>query len=228
MNLLDWILPRQCLGCRQFSAGERLCSACLERFPLLKDSCCPSCALPFESEGGHLCFSCLETPPPFRRTFALAIYRGILHDLVTRMKFRPEERIAEFLGRWLGESITLEEPRPEVILPVPLHSRRLRQRGFNQSAVIARQLSRQWGIPATPFLMERIRETAQQTGLSRVERKKNLSEAFRVLHPESIEGKRVLLVDDVYTTGATLLSAAAVLRDVGVASVDVAVVARTP
>lgn len=226
MKIWDWIFPRRCLLCRCWNSGT-LCSGCEVSFPWISSASCVTCARPFEgAEKDHLCGDCLEKPAPFERLLALGIYRGGLHDLIGRLKYQGEERIALYFGDWLAEKIQKEANPIDLIIPVPLHPKRLRQRGFNQSARLAQRLAKRLKLDWDPLLVKRVRETPSQTGLSAEERGRNLKNAFAVGDEGKLEGERVLLVDDVYTTGATLRSCAKLLKSNGVESLAAAVIAR--
>ncbi|MBI4373899.1 MAG: ComF family protein [Deltaproteobacteria bacterium] len=227
--ILDFIFPRRCLACRLISK-EPLCPPCLEKFPVLPASHCPRCARPFFNtslEGmTHLCGDCLVSSPPYRKVYALGLYQGLLSDLIGRMKYRKEERLADFLGESLAEALGEETIQADLIVPVPLHPERLRERGFNQASRIAESLGKLLGTQVEKYDLVRCRETPHQTTLSREERLKNLKGAFRIARSEKFDGKKLLLVDDVYTTGATLTASTKVLLEAGAKEVAVAVVAR--
>ncbi|MBI2083741.1 MAG: ComF family protein [Deltaproteobacteria bacterium] len=229
-SILNFIFPNKCIACRIFSK-EVLCASCQEKFPSLPSSYCSLCARPFFSpdpseERGHLCGDCLVSKPPFEKVYPLGLYQGILADLVGRMKYRKEERIADLLGEWLGTKLQTQDLSIDLIVPVPLHRERLRERGFNQAARISDAIGRILKIPVEKYDFVRVRRTPLQTTLNREERMKNLKEAFQVLDPKKIDGKKLLLVDDVYTTGSTLTAATKALLKVGVQSVSASVVAR--
>ncbi len=199
-SVLDWIFPRRCLACREFSPTE-LCEACHSRFPFL----------PFSSH-----------------PVAVGRYEGILLEMIGRMKFRKEERIADYLGARLGERLLTVAERPAMILPVPLHRRRLRERGFNPAAVMARRVGRLLQVPVELFSLVRSRPTRPQTVLKTAEQRwKNLEGAMELKRPERISGKKVLLIDDVMTTGATIAACSLALREAGAEEIQVAVAART-
>lgn len=225
-SVLDWVFPPRCLVCRSFS--KNLCGSCRSVFPALVRPYCVRCARPFLSEAGgeHLCADCLRDPPPFGRLLALGRYEGILLDLIARMKFNREERVARFLGQWLGERLVEGEVEVDRVIPVPLHRRRLRERGFNQAVLIGREVADRLKVPLEIFALVRQRETLPQTRLGGEERRRNLKGAFEICG--QLRGQKVLLVDDVYTTGATARACARVLRKAGVKEIQVAVVARTP
>ncbi len=187
------------------------------------------------------CRLCQLAVPPFERAVAYGSYDGALRDLIHLLKFREIRTAAPVLGRMLAESMVLLEPALPpgvvVVVPVPLHARKRSQRGFNQAEVIAgaalKQISR--GSPDLKSVrfalstraLERRRETGSQIGLSRHQRRENLRGAFAVRDATLIEKRNVLLVDDVYTTGATASECARVLKRAGAARVWVATVART-
>ncbi len=228
IRLLDLLFPPRCLGCRKFlgrSNGSALCEACRGRWPELVPPYCDCCARPFDSteEGLHRCGMCLEEPRAFEKVYALGTYRGVLHDLIVRMKYRSEERLGSLLGEKLSEKI----PRSyDLIVPVPLHRSRLRERGFNQAVVLARAVGKNSKIPVDPFVLIKKRPTSPQAGLTGEERRRNLKGAFGVRDSERIRQRKILLIDDVLTTGATAGEAAGELLREGADLVEVAVVAR--
>jgi ComF family protein len=140
------------------------------------------------------------------------------------MKYRREERLASYLGRRMAQA---ESSRPyDLIVPIPLHKNRLRERGFNQALLLAREIGKAWKTEVDPFLLVKARPTPPQAALKGEERRKNLRGAFEVRRPERIEGKRVLLVDDVCTTGATLEEAFRTILKAGAQEVEALVLAR--
>ena len=187
------------------------------------------------SEGEARCGACQRLEPLFAKAVAYGSYEGGLRELIHLLKYEQVRPAAGVLGRMLGEAIAalvplLGEATP-LIVPVPLHAAKLRQRGFNQSELIARAalkspaLSAVWGQPPA-LVLERTRPIESQTGLTRHQRLENVRGAFRVLNAEAVAGRSVLLVDDVFTTGTTVSECARVLRKAGAAQVWVATVAR--
>ncbi|MBI2067791.1 MAG: ComF family protein [Deltaproteobacteria bacterium] len=227
---LNLFWPLQCLECRTLIARGDFCDRCEPRFSFLQGPCCPLCSLPFDSslDSDHLCSSCLEVSPPFARTIALGVYKELLHEMIIRMKYHQEERVAEFFGERLARKMIDEQIKGDWLIPVPLHPKRLRERGFNQAVVMSKVISRVTGIPFSPFLLRRVRDTSPQTGLEAVDRKKNMKGAFQVEKEALLEGKQVILIDDVYTTGATLRECGKVLKKAGAVEINVCVAARTP
>ena len=180
-----------------------------------------------------LCGSCRQEPPPFARALAYGTYDGGLRELIHLLKYEHVRPASNVLGRMLSEVIAGLETKfsgPVLLIPVPLHKRKLRERGFNQSEMIAAsalKLRRGVSISLVFDLMERRRETASQIGLSRNQRRENIRGAFAVTRPQALAGREVLLVDDVFTTGTTASECARILLRAGAAKVWVATVART-
>jgi ComF family protein len=188
------------------------------------------------SEGGEpKCGLCRRLEPTYTRAVAYGSYDGALRGLIHLLKYEQMQPAAALLGRMLAEAMAGLEScwtQPEVVVvPVPLHARKLRQRGFNQSELTARSaLKRGTGsgrLVLSVGTLERRRETLSQTGLTRHQRRENIRGAFAVARPESIAGREVVLVDDVFTTGTTASECARVLRREGASKVYVATVART-
>ncbi len=199
---------------------------------------CSRCGLMFPSRRGddHRCSDCLLRPGPYGMARAVGEYAGGLMDLVHRLKYQGQLALVPPLGRMLGQAYRCYwgECPADWAIPIPLHPRRLRRRGFNQADLLLRswlKTAAAAGQPAPPHgghILQRTRATAPQTGLRRPERRRNIRGAFKVVAHEEIQNRRLLLVDDVFTTGATVEEAARVLRSAGAASVDVLTLARTP
>lgn len=216
------MLPGQCEVCRRWGR-PRLCRDCAAQHtrPAFR---CPRCALRIGAAAAA-CGDCLREPPPFEHTVCVADYAFPWDGLIAEFKFRARPELAVLLAERLREAARAAPP-PDLVLPVPLAPRRLAERGYNQAWELARRLGR----PARADLLLRALETEHQAGLDRAHRLANLRAAFVVdAHRRAaLAGRRVALVDDVFTTGATARAAAAVLRQAGAAAVDVWVVARTP
>lgn len=231
LGLLEIFLPQVCPLCGVHLATTTrngFCSDCRSTMPPLTSPCCPRCALPYPTASGHdhLCEECLRHPPPFLWTAAAGIYDGELRRAIRRFKFDGSFHLDRALGELLHESLAvrLDEYAPHLLVPVPLHSSRLRQRSFNQALLLARDLGRRGKIAVAPRLLRRVRSTPPQPGLSVAERRSNLRHAFALSRP--LAGERVLLIDDVMTTGATARACAEVLRAGGATEVAVAVLGR--
>ncbi|CAO3417556.1 ComF family protein [Azospirillum endophyticum] len=231
--LLDALLPPRCLCCGE--AVDRqggLCAACWTKLTFIAPPLCACCGVPFEYEAqqGVLCGACIAAPPRFTRARAVLVYDDGSRPLVLGFKHGDRIHAAKSYGVWLaraGKDLLEDADR---LLPVPLHRARLFHRRYNQAALLAQALSRHSGIPTTPDLLQRRRATPTQGGLDRQGRHRNVKGAFR-LRPgqaaaEQVAGQRLVLVDDVMTTGATLAECARVLLRAGAARVDVLTLAR--
>jgi len=219
-------LPGQCEVCRRWGAS-RLCRDCVQRFAAPRPRC-RGCALPLPA-GVERCGECLREPPPFEHTACVADYGFPWDGLVAGLKFHGAVELGAPLARELARAAR-EMPAPHWVLPVPLAPRRLTERGYNQAWELARRVARELGFEARADVLHRPADTAHQADLPRAARMKNLRAAFVVdaRRRDALRGRRVALVDDVFTTGATAREAAATLRAAGAAAVDVWVVARTP
>lgn len=203
--------PSFCKVCRALleTPGEKiLCRSCLEKIRTHRSSFCLCCGRFFEGAvEPHLCLSCLNERPPFSVHRSGGQYRGELKDAILLFKYRGYEILGKPLGRFLFESLKGEESLwwgVDAIVPVPLHSKRKRERGFNQAKILAEELSRLKNLPLEELILRKMKNVPAQTSLEREERAKNVRGAYAVLKGGKIRGKTVLLVDDVYTTGSTL------------------------
>lgn len=228
---LDLVLPPRCLDCgTPVGRQAGLCAACWTGLGLLGEPCCACCGLPFafEDAAAPLCAGCLAHPPAFARARAALAYNETAGRLIVRFKHGDATHAAGILARWMARAGAALLAEAAVIAPVPLHRGRLVRRRYNQSALLALALGRLSGVPVQPGLLQRRRATPSQAGRNRTERRRNVRGAF-LLPPGRaalIGGRRVLLVDDVLTTGATVDECARVLLDGGAAAVDVLTVAR--
>lgn len=233
-ELLLFVYPPTCAGCAlplSPESNDSFCLECQENLELIGQPYCPVCGMPFLGEGpsSHLCGDCLSDIYHFDRARAAGIYRGLLREVIQRFKYEGKT----FLVRPLAQLVThiaaglADNHDSEFIVPVPLHPRRLRQRGFNQVSLLARQLGSKLRLPVDYSLLKRSRWTEPQTGLSRKQRAKNVKGAFDLSNQKKVRGKNVLLLDDVFTTGETVNQCVRVLRDGGAREVTVLTVART-
>lgn len=231
--LLDILFPPLCHVCRaplQNPAELHLCAVCRERIVVIGSPLCPVCGMPFATENGidHPCGTCLGTPRPFVEARAAARFEGPLQDLIHRFKYGKKVHLSRPLGLLTATMLdAFHSAVPaDCIVPVPLHRKRLRERGFNQSQLIGQVLAKRWNIPQAVNNLRRIRWTEPQTGLSAAERVSNIRGAFAVASPEKFKDKSLLLVDDVYTTGSTIGECAKTLCRAGAREVRVVTVAR--
>jgi len=213
-NVQAWA-GEDCLLCGAETAPELLCAACIAELPALPRSC-PRCALP--SPAGAVCGSCLNHPPHFDATLALWRYEFPCDGLVQALKYRARLALAGFFARSLAARTM---PEVDLIVPMPLHPKRLAERGFNQALEIARHLGR----PIAPRGVLRVKHTPPQTDLPYEKRAKNVRGAF--LCKLDLSGASVAVLDDVMTTGATLNELARALKRAGATRVDNLVIART-
>jgi ComF family protein len=226
-RLLRVVLPPRCLLCGADGTDERdLCAGC-DADLAINLPCCPRCALPLETPA-PLCGECLKHEPPFAAAWAPFRYGHPLDLLEARFKFRGDLAAGRVLAELLAERAGRDAPAcPDLIIPVPLHPDRLRERGYNQAIELARPLATALDVPLRHDLLLRRRSTSPQTGLDAKARRRNLRGAFAVA-PDALLPLHVVLFDDVMTTGATLREGAQVLRRAGAARVDIWALARAP
>jgi ComF family protein len=211
-------------------AGLPLCEGCDSELPWL-GAHCSCCALPLPVDG-LLCGACLARPPAFDQVLAPWRYAFPVDALINRFKHRDQGSLGRLAGtllaRHLQHLFDEGQPRPELLLPVPLSPQRLRQRGFNQAGLLADWLGKAVQLPVNAKVLQRVQEQHSQQGLSASERQRNLQQAFALLDEAALAGRHVALVDDVLTTGATADSLARLLKRAGARRVDVYCLARTP
>jgi len=229
--LLTLLYPPHCVICSvSLEAREYLCEACKSDAKRIRPPYCKICSQPFDGaiESDFSCANCADRR--FHFESAVTCYRssGVVRDLVHRFKYNHEYYLRHLLSAWLKEG--LEDPRIgskpfDLIVPVPLHPSRERKRQFNQAYVLATMLSKQTGAPLSNCL-KRIRKTPTQTRFDRAERMENLLNAFKMRKNMDVQGKQLILVDDVFTTGSTVDECARVLKNAGAQSIRVITVAR--
>lgn len=236
---MDWLYPPRCRFCGDPAPGAEdcFCAACRARIRVIGGPLCTICGRPFLDTSGddHRCGNCIARRPHFARARSWACYptgEGEDHPLrvvVQRFKYGRKVALGKPLGRMmaLGCRGLFDPGGLDLIVPVPLHRQRLRWRGFNQSVVLAREVGRAWRLPVDPFVLVRSRETPPQTQLHEDERRKNVRRAFAVSPARPVGGKTVLLIDDVYTSGATVNECARALMRAGAKEVSVLTLART-
>ncbi len=226
-RLLTLALPPRCLLCDAAGTdGRDLCAGCRDDMPA-NALCCARCALPLPAAASH-CGGCVRRPPPFDAAWAAFRYAHPLDLLETRFKFGGDLAAGRVLAELMIERIRCDRPaRPQALLCVPLHTGRLRRRGYNQALELARPLARAIGLPLLSDALVRRRATTAQTGLDGAARRRNLRGAL-ALRPGRTLPAHVAVLDDVMTTGATLGECARVLRGAGVERVDVWALARAP
>lgn len=222
----DLVLPPSCTACQgRMMEHDTLCPACWKQIDFIRAPLCDRLGipLPYDTGGVMISAAAIAHPPDFDRARAVALYSGLMRELIHDLKYRDTHHGRRLLGRLLLETGQELIAGSDVILAVPLARRRMLSRRFNQAQILANEIARLTAKPTAPLLLQRIRTTRSQVGLSRAERERNVSGAMAVRPGEAgkIAGKSVLLVDDVITTGATVSAAARVLKRAGAARVDV-------
>lgn len=233
-RLLHIVLPVECAGCGVALSNDPVpffCRSCWADISPIDGPVCPRCGRPFASpvaltfSPDHSCGSCRKNHPAYTSAWSLYPYTPPLRDALCLFKYRGKVALAEALGRLWRTSALPQQL--DLLMPVPIHPSRLREREFNQSLLLADQLNRRLQIPLSFDNLVRLRFTVPQTELTRSARLKNLRRAFAVRRPDEVREKRILLIDDVFTTGTTVNECAQTLRKAGAADVYVYTLART-
>ncbi len=222
---LDFALPPRCAGCGIIVPDvHSFCPDCWRQVEFLGESGCECCGIPLQATDEAICVRCLAVPPRIARTRAAVAYDDLSRSLAIRLKYGRKVAIARTMAHYMAPLVRSEGD--SVLVPVPLHRTRLWTRGFNQSALVARELSRRLNIPADPLILRRTRRTPPLKGMSPLQRRKTVSGAFRVSNKQAIAGRTVILVDDVLTTGSTAEACARVLKRAGAARIELVSWAR--
>jgi ComF family protein len=227
---LDLALPPLCPACREPIEGRGLCPACWSKLSFITRPYCERLGIPFVYDPGPgiLSMEAIADPPAYHRARAAVRFDDISRALVHGLKYGDRLELAPMMGRWVSHAGRELLAEADALVPVPLHWRRLWARRFNQSAMLAAAISAESGVPIAAAVLKRVKPTVQQVGLSRSERAQNVQGAFRV-SPEgkpAVVGRRLVLVDDVLTSGATVDGCARALLRAGAANVDVLIFAR--
>jgi competence protein ComFC len=228
---ISLLYPATCTTCgKNIRAGDYLCDICEAKIVHIVAPFCETCSEPFEGSitGAFTCANCAHRTIYFDAAVAAYRGRGIVREVIHEFKYGRQMHLRHPIAGWLYAALDDERLRNisfDLIVPVPLHPARQRERGFNQASLLAESLSVETSIPSKPVL-ERIRYTTTQTALDRSERMENLHNAFRLRKNADVRGLRVLLIDDVLTTGSTLSECARVLKHAGAISVHAATAAR--
>ncbi len=224
--IADLVMPPLCLSCHApLARHDALCPPCWAQIDFIQPPFCDRLGLPMPFDAGGMMVSAAATadPPEYNRARAVGRFDGVMRTLVHDLKFRDRHDARCLFGRWLVQAGAELLGDADVIVPVPLTRSRLLSRRFNQAAILAQEVGRLTGICAEPLALQRTRRTLPQVGLTRAQRRKNVAGAFAVAGDRKarIEGARVVLIDDVITTGATARACARALKRAGAASVDV-------
>jgi ComF family protein len=226
------VFPPRCMACGILLVGPRdesFCPACFSLIRFVASPFCPCCGIPLSGAGAdHLCGDCLLLPPPFSLARAVACYESVLLDAIHVFKYKGRIVTGEILGKIMAGHVYpgFNIADYSLIVPVPLHLKRLRERGFNQAVILAKEISKRFSIPMDFLSLKRQTFTAPQVNLGKDQRRANVMGAFIVRDGKKIEGRRIVLVDDVYTTGSTVKECAGVLMKHNAVEVAVLTLAR--
>ena len=227
---LDIALPTLCVACRDPVDGEGVCAGCWAKLSFIAPPFCPRLGIPFVYDPGPemLSMEAIANPPAYARARAAVRYDDVAQTLVHALKYQDRTDLAPAMGRWMARAGRELLDDADALIPVPLHWRRGWSRRYNQSGALARIIEQQTGVPVAAEALRRIRPTEQQIGLSRPQRASNVQGAFKVAPDRQhlIAGRRLVLIDDVLTSGATVDACARALLRAKAAAVDVLVFAR--
>ena len=213
-GFLDLLFPLRCLGCGR--EGSLLCPSCCQSLPRIKQPFCQGCGTPLT--GGNLCPTCVSHPLAIGGIRCVFLFGGTVRLAIHQFKYRHLKAMAAPLGLLLADYLRSYPLPSEVLVPVPLHPKRLRERGYNQASLLAIEMGKLTGLPLVEGALLRIRDTVTQARTaSAAERRSNVRDAFAC--PQELHGERMLLIDDVCTTGATLDACAMALRAAGAGSI---------
>ncbi len=220
-NCVDWVFPPHCAGCG--IEGCQICPDCLQKIQVTSRKSCSLCGRSLPDRG--ICPRCRSNPPAYQEVRSVAGYEGVIREIVVNLKYKADLGLSLAAAEMMASLVQVENWQLDMVVPVPLNERRRKERGYNQAAMLAFPLSLSLKLPMRIKALARIRDTKSQVNLNAAERKANVQGAF-IADPLIVRGMRVLLVDDVYTTGATLNAAAEALCSAGCSEVRVLTLAK--
>lgn len=225
-NFLNILFPETCPVCQNPATDHKtapICSDCWQSVSPYECPMCQRCGKPLVSDVSMTCRECLEDAPAFSYARSFGLYEGVLKKAISLLKFYGIKRLSKPLSDII---LHIEIPRVDAVIPVPLHEKRLRQREFNQSALLAKNIAKNLGIEVLVNCLVKVRDTMPQVGLRSQDRRKNIKHAFDIKQEELVKGKNVILIDDVVTTGATVRECSRVLKKAGAENIYVITLAH--
>lgn len=228
-SVINLLFPPRCITCGVgITSKDQLCLECKDLIPFIESPICNSCGAVFHASAGtnHLCGKCMEKRPSYQQVLAFTLYEEPIITILHRLKYVGDTSGLAVVRYCIHKSPIQLFDDIDVVIPVPLHLKRLRERGFNQALLLGREMFYERSTIIQSDILQRVRNTASQTFLSRKERQGNLRKAFVVEHQERVRGRRICLVDDVFTTGATIEECSKTLIKAGASEVVVLVFAR--
>lgn len=225
-KFLGIFFPESCPLCKKPSRDHKtapICPKCWDNISPYNGPICQVCGKPLVSQESITCGACISDEPAFKQARSFGLYEGTLKEAINLLKYHGIKRLAKPLSHLL---LKIKIPSVDAILPIPLYKRRLRERGFNQSALLANYLAKSSGIPLSLNSLTKVKDIMPQVRLGAKERKKNPKNAFKVKDKELIQGKELLLIDDVFTTGATVRECSKVLKKAGAKEIYVITLAH--
>jgi ComF family protein len=225
-QLLDFALPARCGGCGTIvDEVHSFCPDCWKQVEFLGESGCVCCGLPLEATDAELCGACVARPPRIQRTRSAVAYGDLSRSVAIRLKYGRKVALARTMARYMAPLVGSGDG-DAILVPVPLHRSRLWRRGFNQSALVAAELARSTGLRSEPRLIKRTKRTPALKGMSLSQRRRTVAGAFSIDVSAELEGRTVVLVDDVLTTGSTANACARALKRAGAARIELVSWAR--
>ena len=225
--ILNNLIPSRCLGCNNILyEDQQICPSCWKQIDFISEPFCQICHMPFafDSVMEQICQYCADEQPPFTKAYAPFVYGGLGAGLILRLKHTDHMHISKILAQWMANCDKEMLKQCDVLIPVPIHWTRLLSRRFNQAAVLSHAITKLTGIPTESRALKRIKSTPPQGHMNKADRKNNVKGAFKIM--KDITGKTVLLIDDVFTTGATINECAKVLIKGGAKEVYVLTAAK--